>query len=536
MKRLYNKYFPTPSYLAMNSCAINISDQSIKYGELSIFQNSLHLKKYGKEKIPEGAVVSGKIQKEDELVFILKKIKEKENLHFVRVSLPEEQMYLFTLSLPKIKNMNIREMILMQLEEHIPLGASDCSFNFDILNEDDQNLYIEVVAIANDILDSYISIFNKAGLTPLSFEIEAQAIARAIVPNKEDGPVMIVDFGDSKTGVSIAKNGIILLTTTLSIGGLDLTNMVAKSFGISFEEAEDIKHKYGLNQAERSQNIFSAVLNGISVLKDELNKQSLYWASHNNDEQIKHIILCGGDANLVGLSEYLELSMKMKVDNANVWVNILNLENIVPDISFEDSLSYATVIGLSLSDYSYNSRNIINILPEKDKKFLLIEYWERFFTTFLFLSIIVLIWASILLFPSYLFSQTKENLANKTLELFNKQNPELINMDINKSIENINLKLNILNNGKADYNVSNKVLDNILSSRIDGITFSQILFNKKVSGDSLVEIHGFAKDRDSLRGFKNKLESNENFFSVDLPISNFLEKTDLNFTISLILK
>ena len=123
MKQLYNRYFPTPSYLAMNSFAIDISDQSLKYGELLPTSLGLRLGRFGHEKIPSGVVVSGKIEQEENLVNILKALKKKENLNFVRVSLPEEQMYLFTLSLPKASNKEIKDMILLQIEEHIPLKA-----------------------------------------------------------------------------------------------------------------------------------------------------------------------------------------------------------------------------------------------------------------------------------------------------------------------------------------------------------------------------------------------------------------------------
>ena len=149
MKRLYNHYFPTPSYLGMNACAIDISDKSIKYGELSITTLGLKITKYGKELIPEGVVVSGKIEKEDEMIKILEKIKEKEKLHFIRASLPEEQMYLFTICLPKKDHTNLRDMILLQMEEHIPLKAPDCVFDYDIISEDGGSILVEVVAIKN---------------------------------------------------------------------------------------------------------------------------------------------------------------------------------------------------------------------------------------------------------------------------------------------------------------------------------------------------------------------------------------------------
>ncbi|MEK7106105.1 MAG: hypothetical protein AAB895_01965, partial [Patescibacteria group bacterium] len=108
MKQPYNRYFPTPSYLAMSSCALDISDKSIKYGELLATPLGLRLGRFGHEKIPPGVVVSGKIENESELVRVLKELARRERLHFVRISLPEEQMYLFTIGLPKSTGGDLR--------------------------------------------------------------------------------------------------------------------------------------------------------------------------------------------------------------------------------------------------------------------------------------------------------------------------------------------------------------------------------------------------------------------------------------------
>ncbi|HEY5588925.1 MAG TPA: pilus assembly protein PilM [Candidatus Paceibacterota bacterium] len=540
MKRLYNEHFPTPSYLAMNSCAIDISDQSIKYGELKVTSKGLNFSKYGNEKIPKGIVVSGKIEKEDELVIILKKLKDKENLNFIRVSLPEEQMYLFTLSVPRINSENLRDIILLQIEEYVPLKAPDIVFEYDIIEKDNQNVLIEVVAIADSTIESYLSVFNKAGLIPLSFEIEAQAIARAVIPSDDNSSIMIVDFGEERTGVSISKNGRIYLTTTLAIGGADLTNMLAKNFSLTFEEAEKMKYKYDINSVSKAEDIFPVILNGISVLRDELNKQYIYWETHNSNnlknEQIKQIILCGGDSNLTGLVDYLEASLKIKVKNANVWVNILNTENSVPEMTFEKSLSYATVLGLALGSFAYKSQPLINILPDNQKKLIQKEYWMRFIIVLLNMIIVGGILATILLFPPYFLTKSKENLVESNLEAFNKENTDLASNNIDKIIKDINVQLEILNKNEVPYQINEKVINNILSNRTNGITFSQILFNKNQATSSVLEIHGIAVDRDSLRNFKTTLDNDPSFSKVDLPISDFLEKSNLIFTILITIK
>lgn len=531
----------------MNSCAIDISDQSIKFGELVPTSNGLQLGRYGKEKIPEGVVVSGKIEDEQKLISILQNLKKKHKISFVRVSLPEEQMYLFDLLIPKMEEKNIKDTILLQLEEHIPLKAEDSIFDYSIIRQDNDNMFVKVSAISRGILESYLYVFKSAGLTPLSFELEAEAISRAVVPIGDLKPIMIVDFGDTRTGIFISYVGNIFMTTTVALGGENLTNMISKTFSISFEEAEKKKRLYGLGGTSKIEDIFPAILNGISVLRDEISKQLKYWDEHCDDnicskkEPIDKIILCGGDSNLVGLSDYLSLSLKLKVEHANVWTNILTIKNKIPEMTFEESLSYTTVLGLTLGDYSGTNLSIINVLTDDEKKQIKKEYRKRLSTIILNIIAVLCLLATLLMTPSYFFSKSKEILAEERLESFNRDNPEINSKDLDSMINEINNKLNIIGTTAPTYNAYEDIFIYLLDSRVEGIKYNQIIFdkkapNKKSASLTSIEIRGSAKDRVVLRSFKDKLDANPNFSEVNLPVSSFLEKTDLNFNISIILK
>ena len=540
MKQLYNRYFPTPSYLMMKSFAIDISDQSIKYGELIATGMGLRLGHFGKEIIPPGVVVSGSIQNEEKLVSILRGIKQKENLNFVRVSLPEEQMYLFTLSLPKVKEKELKDIILLQIEEHIPLKAIDTIFAYEVVSSGDKDILVLVSAIAQNTVNAYLSAFNKAGLTIISFELEAQAIARVVIPLEDKEPIMIVDFGDTRTGVSIVHDGKVFFTTTLDLGGANLTSMISKNFSLSFEKAEEMKRSYGLGGLSNIDDIFPVILNGISVLKDELNKQYEYWKSHDDcgikHNEIRRIILCGGDSNLTGLSDYLEASMKIKVNHANAWINISDMKISVPGMSFEESLSYVTVLGLALGEFSYEQKPVMNVLPDEEKSILNREYWKRFsvvvVTLFASLSLIFVL----LLLPSYFFTLSKEKISEAELDNFNSNNKNLMSKDLNVAINDINDKLTLLSSLKSEYSVYDNVLGIILLKRQPGITFSQILFNQKQNQNLKLEVYGNATDRTSLHDFKYFIDNDNRVSSTDLPISNFLEKNNLSFNMSINLK
>ena len=120
-----------------------------------------------------------------------------------------------------------------------------------------------------------------------------------------------------------------------------------------------MKLKYGLTRNTQDQEIFSTLLNGVSILRDEISKNFIYWHTHKDEEgkerpEIQKIILCGGDSNLIGFAEYLAITMKQVVEIADVWTNVVSREKYIPVMPFEDSLSYATAIGLALGDLHYD--------------------------------------------------------------------------------------------------------------------------------------------------------------------------------------
>ncbi|MEK7588964.1 MAG: pilus assembly protein PilM [Patescibacteria group bacterium] len=355
-KNSYDKFFPTPDFLKMPSFGLDISDESLKFIELVATKDGIKIGKYGEKKIPSGIVESGKIidpKKMEEILLVLKK---EQKIKSVRVSLLENQIYLFSVSLEKEGLTSVREAIELSLEEHIPIPAPEAIFDYEILSETDTMLELQVAAIPENVIDSYLTVFKDCNLTVHSFELEPQAITRAIIKKGDVETYMIVDFGETRTGIFIVSRGIVMFTSTLEIGGSSLNNMIQKSFNVSFEEADKMKKEYGLQRNTVNRELFSVLLNSVSILRDEIVKHQLYWNTHKDEDgksspQIKKVLLCGGDSNLIGLAEYLSVSMKTTVEMANVWSNIADTKYYVPEMSFKQALSFAAALGLALGDF-----------------------------------------------------------------------------------------------------------------------------------------------------------------------------------------
>jgi type IV pilus assembly protein PilM len=355
--KLFLQYFPVPSFLIPSAFGMDISDESLKYVELIKTKTGIKVGRYGEISIPPKVIESGKIKDPKKIEEILSTLKKEKGVKSVRVSLPEEQIYLFKLQLEKEELVNVRESIELVLEEHIPLSAQDAIFDYEILGEDEKNLELQVATLPKNIIESYLSLFKNVGMLVQSFELEAQAVSRSVVGKDDSETYMIVDFGERRTGIFIMSRGIVMFTSTLDIGGVMLTNMIAKNFKISHKEAEEMKKKYGLQRNIANREIFSVVLNSVSVLRDEIVKHYTYWHTHTdekgkNNPPIKKIILCGGDSNLIGLADYFAISMKSKVEIANVWINILDTEKYIPKIGFAEALAFSSALGLALGNFT----------------------------------------------------------------------------------------------------------------------------------------------------------------------------------------
>ena len=108
-RNAYSRFFPTPKFLELPSFGLDISDESIKFIELVRTKDGIRVNRFGERKIPPGIIESGKIKDPKQMEEILVSLRKEEGLKSVRVSLPEEQVYLFNLKLEKAGLENVRE-------------------------------------------------------------------------------------------------------------------------------------------------------------------------------------------------------------------------------------------------------------------------------------------------------------------------------------------------------------------------------------------------------------------------------------------
>lgn len=349
----FQNMFPLPNFLEVPAVGVDISDGSIKY--LEIVRAGKHFKvgKYGERKLSAGAVIDGQIKDKRALVSVLSSLK-KEGIEFANVSLPEEKAFLFKVNVPNTGDEEIRSNLSYQLETKVPVALSSAVFDYDLLENKQSGAQTEAVVtvLPMDFIASYLSVFKESGIQPLSFEIEGQAISRAVVPPNCQNSVLVVDFGHRRTGLSVVTCGAVVYTSTIDLGGDVISDKIKEVMKVDDAQVVNIKNEQGI--AENSpKELREALIGPISGLKDEITKHYNYWKTRVEDGKespIERIIICGGNSNIKGFKEYLSSAMNIKVERGNVWQKLWSLDDYIPPIREQVSFGYATAIGLALAD------------------------------------------------------------------------------------------------------------------------------------------------------------------------------------------
>lgn len=350
--------------------ALNFSDTSLKVVQLGNKAGRSSRFIYGQAEIPAGLIEQGEIKKENELADLIKKtiggvkggkIKSK----YVAVSLPEEKSFVDVLRLPNLKKGEVGNAVLFEAANYIPIPLDEVYFDFEVVQADKavpqgssgESMEVLIAATPRKIVDSYASMLKIAGLKPFFMEVESLSLSRALIKQGVNHrPLLIIDFGQFRTVFVIFAGQSLRFSSTIPVASKELDNLLMKQLNVNLAEAEKIKQTEGLWGDSKILDIIVPVL---TDLTEQIKKHLDYYHSHSPLNHVPHfvekIVLCGGGANLKGLASFLADALKIRIELGNPWVNVFSAQHkeILP-VSLEESVSYATAMGLALSVSLYD--------------------------------------------------------------------------------------------------------------------------------------------------------------------------------------
>jgi len=347
---------------------LDISDLSLKFVKLKKKKKFFDLASYGEAPIKPGVIRNGEIRDEKSLVKIIEnslaKVKgEKLKTKYVIASLPEERAFLQVIQLPKMTEEDLKSAVIYEAENYIPLPIEEVYLDFQIVKPVSNHLdHLDVLiaALPKKIVDSYLSCLKQAGLKPKALEIESLAISRAVIKEGlSNAPVLLIDFGATRTSFIIFSGYSLLFTSSIPISSQQITEAISKAMKVDLAQAEKLKIEYGLQLRPKNKEIQDATTPILIDLAGQIRKHIDYYKNHpfhehlpSSQRSLEKILLCGGGANLRGLTDFLSSEIRLPAEIANPLVNIsANSPKYKFQLSPDQSLSYVTALGLALRGF-----------------------------------------------------------------------------------------------------------------------------------------------------------------------------------------
>jgi len=280
-------------------------------------------------------------------------------------SIPVQSSLIFTIELPAIvKESEMATIIPTEARKYIPVPITEVSLDYFILpkkessfeemntaiNSDNSQkgadkINVLVVATQNDAISKFRSIVSECKLTAAFFEIEIFSSIRANFEH-ELSPVLLIDFGASRTKLSITEFGMIKSYHTIDRGGASITESISKSLSIPFSEAEKMKKEFGLfgNPVEKS--LSDIIKIHIDYIFSETNGALLEYEKRYN-RTISKVIFTGGGSLLKGLPEVAVNNFKAEIEIGHPF-NKVNAPAFLSKVLETMGPEFAVALGLAL--------------------------------------------------------------------------------------------------------------------------------------------------------------------------------------------
>lgn len=276
----------------------------------------------------------------------------------VNFSIPDFCSFFTSFELPVMSEDEVPQSIKYEVRPYIPLPLDDVTLDWHIIEGEPSKtpLKILVVAVPNDTVNQYKEIAYLANLKLKVLEPEVFALAKASAKNEKEKKIIgLIEIGARSTTCSVIEKTILKTSHSLNIAGNELTETIARSLNINYNEAERLKRQYGLLsefkgperlQDENKQKIRRILLPLIDSILEEIKKAFRRFYQQEGKE-VEKIILAGGSVLMPGLKEYFSTELKKEIVIADPFLDII-CPSILTGILKEIGPTHAVAVGLAL--------------------------------------------------------------------------------------------------------------------------------------------------------------------------------------------
>ena len=292
---------------------LDISSSSVKLVELSQTNTGEYvLERFASEPFEKGWIADGQIEKFDEVAEAVRKVVTKSGTRTKQVAMAMPQSAVITKKIMLPAGLREEEMELQveaEANQYIPFSLDEVSLDFCVIGPSTTSagdVEVLIAASRKDRVQDRQGLAEAAGLKPAILDIESHAsrlamqrLVAALPGEGKDALVALFEIGAENTSLKVLRDNELLYDRDQAFGGAQLTQLISRQYGFSFEEAETKKLAGDL--PEDFQNTILGPF--VDSLSQEIGRALQYFFTSTPHHKVHYVMLAGGTATLPGLKD-----------------------------------------------------------------------------------------------------------------------------------------------------------------------------------------------------------------------------------------
>jgi len=337
---------------------LDISSTSVKLVELSQNKSGeFVLERFASESFEKGWIADGHIEKFDEVADAVRRVVSRSGTRTRQavLAMPASAVITKKIMLPAgLREEEMEIQVEAEANQYIPFSLDEVSLDFCVVGPSPTSVGdVEVLIAASrkDRVQDRQGLAEAAGLKPVILDVESHASRLAMsrlvrgLPNEgKDALVALFEIGADTTSLKVLRDEELLYDRDQAFGGAQLTQLIARQYGLSFEEAEQKKLSGDLPEDYRTEVLEPFV----DSLSQEIGRALQYFFTSTPHHKVHYVMLAGGTATLTGLKERVTDLTGFACMVVNPFENMVIGSGVREGRVQREAPSYLTACGLAM--------------------------------------------------------------------------------------------------------------------------------------------------------------------------------------------
>lgn len=292
---------------------LDVSSSSVKLVELGqSATGEFVVERFASEPFEKGWITDGQIEKFDEVAEAVRRVVGKSGTRTKQVvmAMPQSSVITKKIMLPAgLREEELEVQVESEANQYIPFSLDEVSLDFCVIGPSPTSVGdVEVLIAASrkDRVQDRQGLAEAAGLKPVVLDIESHAsrlamgrVIQALPNGGQDALVALFEIGADTTSLKVLRDEEMLYDRDQAFGGSQLTQLISRQYGFSFEEAEQKKLAGDLPEDYEA----SILAPFVDSLSQEIGRALQYFFTSTPHHKVHYVMLAGGTATLPGLKE-----------------------------------------------------------------------------------------------------------------------------------------------------------------------------------------------------------------------------------------